>query len=53
VSCCAACCLDQTRFAAQKAFLVCVENCDQRHFRQVQAFAQQIDPDQDIEVPKP
>ena len=42
--------LDQTRFAAQKTFLVRVENRDERNFRQIQSFAQQVDADQHIEL---
>ena len=37
--------LNQRSGAAEIAFLVGVENCDQRNFRKVQAFAQQIDAD--------
>ena len=41
--------LDQARLAAQKTFLVGVENRHERDFRQVQAFAEQIDADQHVE----
>src|SRR6185503_19408732 len=41
--------LDQRGFAAQKAFLVGVEDRDQRAFGNVEAFAQQIDADQRVE----
>ena len=37
------------RFAAQKAFLVGVEDRDQRAFGNVEAFAQQVDADQRVE----
>src|SRR5205807_6121020 len=40
--------LDQTRFAAQKTFLVRVENRDERNFRQIQSFTQQIDADEHV-----
>ena len=41
--------LNQTRFAAQKTFLVGVENRHERNFRQIQPFAQQIDADEHVE----
>ena len=41
--------LDQAGLAAQKTFLVRVENRHERNFRQVQPFAQQIDADQHVE----
>ena len=41
--------LDQTGFAAQKTFLVRVENRHERNFRQIQTFAQQIDADEHVE----
>ena len=34
--------LDQTCLAAQEAFLVGIQNSNQRHFRQVQTFPQQV-----------
>ena len=43
--------LDQARLAAQKAFLVGVENRDQRDFRQVEPFAQQVHADDRVELP--
>ena len=42
--------LNQRAVAAQKSFLVGVENRHQRDFRQVQSFAQQVDSDQHIEL---
>ena len=42
--------LDQTRRAAQITFLVGIEDGDERYFGQVQSFAEQIDPDQHVEV---
>ena len=42
--------LHQRRFAAQEAFLVGVEDRHQRHFRQVEPFAQQVDADQHVET---
>jgi hypothetical protein len=41
--------LDQRGLRAQKAFLVGVENGDQRAFGNVEAFAQQVDADEDVE----
>ena len=41
--------LDQARFAAQKTFLVRVQNRHERNFRQIQAFAQQVDADEHVE----
>ena len=41
--------LDQRGLAAQKAFLVGVEDRDQRAFGNVEAFAQQVDADQRVE----
>ena len=42
--------LHQRGFAAQKAFLVGVENGDQRDFGQVEALAQEVDADQHVEL---
>ena len=42
--------LDERRLAAQKSFLVGVENADERNFRKIETFAEQIDPDQDVEI---
>ena len=41
--------LDQRGLGAQKALLVGVEDGDQRAFRDVEALAQQVDADQDVE----
>ena len=41
--------LDQARLAAQKTFLVRVENRHERHLRQVQPLTQQIDADEHVE----
>ena len=41
--------LDQRGLAAQEAFLVGVEDRDQRAFRNVEALAQQVDADQRVE----
>ncbi|KFC70003.1 hypothetical protein FG93_03018 [Bosea sp. LC85] len=41
--------LDQRGLRAQKAFLVGVENGDKAAFRNVEALAQQVDADQDVE----
>ena len=43
--------LDQRRLAAQEAFLVGVEDGHQRHLRQVEPLAQQVDADQHVERP--
>ena len=40
--------LHQRGLGAQKAFFIGIENGDQRTFRNIQAFAQQIDTDQNI-----
>ena len=45
--------LDQRRLAAQEAFLVGVEDGDQRAFGNVEAFAQQVDADQRVEGAEP
>ena len=42
--------LDQRAGGAQKAFLVGVEDGDQRDFGQVEAFAQQVDADEHVEL---
>src|ERR1700681_477599 len=42
--------LDQRRPGAEVAFLVGVEDADQRDFGQIEPFAQQIDPDQHVEL---
>ena len=41
--------LDQRGLAAQEALLVGIEDRDQRAFRDVEALAQQVDPDQHVE----
>ena len=43
--------LDQRRLAPQEAFLVGVEDADQRHLRQVEPLAQQVHADQHVERP--
>ena len=45
--------LDQRAVAAEEAFLVGVEDRDQRHLGQVEPFAQQVDADQHVEVAEP
>ncbi len=42
--------LDQRACRAQEAFLVGIENRHQRHLRQIEPFAQQVDADQHIEL---
>ena len=43
----------EARLAAQKSFLVGIEDRDQRAFRNIEALAQQIDADQGIESAEP
>ncbi len=45
--------LDQRALGAQEAFLVGVENGDERHLGQVESFAQQIDADEHVELAEP
>ena len=45
--------LDQRGRRAQEAFLVGVQDADQRHLRQVEAFPEQVDADQDVEDTHP
>ena len=42
--------LDQARFAAQIPFLVGIEDAHQADLRQIQAFSQQIDADENVEL---
>ena len=45
--------LDQRAIAAQEAFLVGVENRDERHLGQIEPLAQQVDADQHVELAEP
>ena len=45
--------LDQRGFAAQKSFLVGIEDRDQRAFGNVEAFAQEVNADQRVEGAEP
>ncbi len=45
--------LHERRLGAQEALLVGVENGDQRALRNIQALAQQVDPDQHVEGAEP
>ena len=45
--------LDQRAIAAEKPLLVRVQYRDQGHLRHIQAFAQQVDADQHIEIAQP
>ena len=45
--------LDQRALGAQEPFLVGVEDRDQRHLGNVEAFAQQVDADQHVELAEP
>ena len=49
VACCAADGLDETSLGAKKAFLVGIEDGDQRDFRDVQALSQQVDAHENVE----
>ena len=42
--------LDQRSARTQKAFFVGIQNRHQRDFRQIQAFAQQVDADQHVKL---
>ena len=42
--------LDERGLAAQKAFLVRIENADERNLGKIETFAEQIDPDENIEI---
>ena len=41
--------LDQRGGAAEVAFFIGVENRDERNFREIEAFAQQVDADEHVE----
>src|SRR5689334_10492383 len=45
--------LDQGSVAAQKSFLIRIEDRHQRNFRKVETFAQQVDSDQHVEFAEP
>ena len=45
--------LDQRRLAAQEAFLVGVEDRDERHLRQVEPLAEEVDADEHVVVAEP
>src|SRR6202012_5799216 len=45
--------LDQRGLRTQKAFLVGVQDGNQRAFRNIETFAQEVDPDQYVEHAKP
>ena len=45
--------LDEAAGRAQEPLLVGIENRHQRHLRQVEALAQQVDPDQNVVLPQP
>ena len=44
--------LNERGFRTQKALFVGVQNCDKPTFRNVQSFAQQVDPDQNVKGAK-
>src|SRR3546814_19760535 len=45
--------LHEAGFAAQKAFLVGIEDRNEPAFGNVEPFAEQVDPDQHVEHPEP
>ena len=45
--------LNQARLRPEEALLVRVQNCDQRHLRQVKSLAQQVDPDKHVKFRRP
>ena len=45
--------LDQRRVGAQEPFLVRIEDRHQGHLGQVEPFAEQVDPHEDVELPQP
>ena len=45
--------LDQARLAAQEALLVGVQDHDERHLRQVEPLAQEVDADEDVVLAEP
>src|SRR5437762_13904068 len=46
----AARCLNEGSLAAQKSLLVRIENADERNFRKIETFTEQIDPNQNVEI---
>ncbi len=48
----AACRLDEAGLAAQVAFLVGVEDADEAHLGKVEAFAEEVDADEDVALPR-
>ena len=45
--------LDERAVAAQKPFLIRIENRDERHLGQVESLAQQVDADEHVELAEP
>ncbi len=45
--------LDERRLRAQETLLIGVEHRHQRHFGQIEALAQEVDPDQNVELAAP
>src|SRR3989339_1684325 len=45
--------LDEGVARTQKSLLVRIEDADEAHFGKVEAFAQKIDPDEDVDLPCP
>ena len=44
--------LDERSLRTEEAFLVGIEDGDEGHFRDVEAFAQEVDADEDVELPE-
>ena len=45
--------LNEARYGAQKTDFIRVEDCDKRHFRQVNSFAEQVDADKHVRFSRP
>src|SRR5687768_4958096 len=45
--------LDQTLLGTEKTFLVRIEHCHERHFRQIEPLTQQVDPNQHVKLAAP
>ena len=42
--------LDEAASAAQEALFICVQNCDERHLRDIKALSQQVDADKHVKL---
>ena len=45
--------LNQAAFRAQKAFLIGIQNSNQRHLGNIETLSQQVNPNQDIKCAEP